>query len=64
MRRNRHWIVFIAVLGLSLGAVGFAGAALAERRPEPTEPTPDSTDPLEAPLWPDLRVLESRDAVR
>jgi hypothetical protein len=63
MSLTRHRIVLIIVLGLSLSAVGFAGAVLTERRPESTEPSPDSSDPLEAP-WRELRALDSRDAGR
>jgi hypothetical protein len=65
MRLHRRRIVLIATLGLSLTAAGFAGAVLAaERRPEPTEPSPDSSDPFEAPVWRDLHALESRDGGR
>jgi hypothetical protein len=63
MSLGRHRIVLIVALGLSLTAVGFAGAVVRERRPEPTEPTPESNDPLEAP-WRELWALDSRDAGR
>lgn len=64
LHRRRIVLVLIATLGLSLTAAGFAGAVLAERRPEPTEPSPDSSDPFEAPVWRDLHALESRDGGR
>jgi hypothetical protein len=48
--------VLVTVLGLTLTAAGIAGGVLTDRR---VEPAPDTTDPLEAPVWREIRMMEA-----